>query len=182
MAPFRVSINSVYALAEKISIGSSLTEFNRIDFGLYYCFPTFLGKIKVGFTDYYMPYLGIKFLKFDDDGKGSHIPEVNLSVTDLFALPLQISGGVNCYNDLDKSWYIEAQYSKNIGNYKLNIFAGGTKGPSKWYNTKTWAVINSGFSVEKSVIISEMISIPVSVGYYLNTYSEESCMVFRVYF
>lgn len=178
----KLKIRGIYGLSEKIQQGNSLVEYNRIDFGVSYFLATELCNLTIGINDYYMPFAGIKFFKFEDDGKGAHVPELNATASGIFELPIELFGSVNLYNDIDKSWYLEARYNQKIGEYILTGFAGGTKGPSKWYNTKTWAVINFGLSVEKSININESTAIPVSVSYYLNTYSEENCLVFKISF
>lgn len=180
--PAKLKISGVYGLSEKVPQNNSKVEYSKINFGLSYQIDARFGKLILGIDDYYFPYAGIKFLKFEDDGKGAHTPEINITIADIFKQPVELFGAVNCYNDSDRSWYLEAKYKIKIGEYGLNLFAGGTKGPSSWYNTKTWAVVNLGFTAEKSVVINENISFPVSVSYYLNTYSEENCLVFKISF
>lgn len=179
---FKLEINGVYSLDEKIKQKDELVEFSRLDFGISYTTYSDICKITAGLTDYYFPFTATKFFTVDGKGKGAHTPEINLTLTDVFDYPVRLFGAVNVFNDPDDSFYLEAAYCMNFKNFKVDLFAGGTKGPSVWYNAKTWAVVNLGFSIEKDCIVSENYKIPLTVSYFLNTYSEENCLVFKISF
>jgi|GEM_PF-2955356 len=179
---FMLSVKGVYALASKIKEKNEFVDFNRIDLGLHYALGTPFGEFTPGITDYYFPYKEIKFLTINNSGSGAHTLELNAAWNGGRFLPFKAFASVNIYNDKDNSNYFEASYIFKTGRYGVEVFAGGTKGPSGWYYAKKWALSNLGISVSKSYKFSNEVSLPVSVTYYINTYSEENYVVLKLIF
>jgi hypothetical protein len=178
----KLSIKAVYALSAKIFINNNYIEYNKIEAGLNYSYKMQYGNLSVGLKDYFYPYLGLKYFNFDDKGKGAHTPQAEILFAGMEEFPIHFFGSIGFYNDPDRSLYLELGYLLKLQSCSIDFFAGGTKGPTKLYNARKYALINLGFSVEKQYRLTENITIPLAVTYYLNVNSEENAVVFKIGF
>lgn len=139
------------------------------------------GTVEVGVTDYYFPSAGAGFFNFDGRGRGAHQIESSLSYTGPDRFPLSLYGGVFVHNEPDHSVYLQASYPFSVESVDLAMTVGGTPSASAFYGTQTAGVINTGLSASKELSITDTFSLPVSVRYVLNPYTEKTFFVFGVH-
>ncbi len=140
-------------------------------------------------TDYYFPQGGLKlgnFNNYDDpNGPGAHTIELGLSVAGNKSFPITVSGYVNVYNDKGNNAYLQLDYSTELSNYNINLFAGaaiGNKDNPVYYGTSGFSFINVGISAQREIKVSESFSVPLSVSYIINPKAEISYLVFGLSF
>jgi hypothetical protein len=129
-------------------------------------------------TDYYFPNAGAKFFNFndyEDSDPGAHIVEVGFSLTGPASFPLTVSGYVNVHNDPGNNTYFQVDYPFNAGKTDFVLFcgvAGGSGDNPDYYGTEGLNVINLGVSAERGLVISESVTLPLSVAFILNPRAE----------
>lgn len=155
-----------------------------IELGYSFQFSNEMG-FAVKLIDYYFPNGGIKignFNNYDDpEGAGAHTLEAGLVFTGSESLPLSISGYVNFYNDEGNNTYFQVDYSTNVNNIGIELFAGIAGGSDKnqgYYGTEKMNAINLGFTATKTISITDKFSLPVFVSYINNPNVEISYLLF----
>ncbi|MCX7797537.1 MAG: hypothetical protein N2249_02800 [Melioribacter sp.] len=136
------------------------------------------GSISLGFTDYINPDNGIKFFNFSnydsEDGPGAHNLEINLNYNGPESFPISLSANIFVHNIPNNPIYFQLGYSTSISGVALNIFAGVTPGDeNKYYLTDKFDIINLGFTVSKTITITNEFSLPIFGSIILNP-SQES--------
>ncbi len=101
--------------------------------------------------------------------------------------PLQLTWGTFVYGaDLNEdqkslfSSYFEAAYSFAVNEIPLALFAGVT--PWKSFYAKKFAVVNIGFSAEKTIKVTENFALPVKGTFAINPYDQRTFLVLSVLF
>lgn len=164
------------------TLANNATEDDEIDFWISYS-REFKNGVGVTFlvTDYYFPNAGIDFSNFnnydDEDGPGAHLLEAGLSLTGSETFPISVSGYFNFYNEEGNNIYFQIDYPISVGETALNFFIGGTPGSKDnpdYYGTDDFAIINTGVTASKEIVVSESFSIPVDVSFILNPELEVS--------
>jgi hypothetical protein len=137
------------------------------------------GSFSVGVTDYYFPSPdGLGFFEFDGDGEGAHWIEPYISYSASGSLPVTVYAGMFVHNDPDNSLYVEVSLPAKVDGVELGLTAGAVAGENALYGTDNAALVNLGFTVSKSVPVTDRFSLPISVAYILNPDSERSYLVF----
>ncbi len=130
------------------------------------------GSFTIIYTDYYYPYSGASFFKYNVSF--SHVLEGGLSYSGPEKFPIELAAYYNFKNDPDKSAYIQVGYPATLGDITLSFYAGCTPDASGWYATTKAGFINLGVTATKKVVITEKFSLPVHVAYILNPYAEQN--------
>lgn len=177
------------------TLSSREDKFSEIDFWIGYSHE-FENSMSIGavITDYYLPYLGIGIFNFNnydavdaegDPDPGAHTLELGLSFTGPRSFPVTLSGYVGVYNDAGNNTYFQIDYPFAVGETDLTVFCGAAGGSNEnpgAYNTEDFAVINVGFSAERSIKMTERFSLPLSLAFILNPNDEISYLVAGVKF
>lgn len=143
------------------------TVLEEIDFYSSYTFSLEnAGALSVGFTDYINPNSGTPVFNFNNydnvDGPGAHYIELNAGYSGPENFPLSLSVNVFVYNLKNNPIYFQVGYNTAIDDVGLSLFLGGTPGEdTKYYGVDKFSVINTGFTVSKSIKITESFSLPV---------------------
>ncbi len=133
------------------------------------------GSFTIIYTDYYYPYSGASFFKYNVSF--SHVLEGGLSYSGPEKFPVELSAYYNIKNDPDKSAYIQVGYPATVVDVSLSFYAGFTPDASEWYATTKAGFINLGVTATKNVEITEKFSLPVHIAYILNPYAEQSTVL-----
>lgn len=153
---------------------------NEHDLYASYSVETDGGTFGVGVTDYYFPSAGVGFFNFEGNGNGAHQIEPSLSYTGPDRFPVSLYGGVFVHNEPDHSVYLEASYPFSVESVDLALTMGLTPSASAFYGTQKAGVITTSLSASKDVPITDTFSLPVSVRYVLNPYTEKTFFVFGI--
>jgi len=167
--------------AYQLGRDSSTPLADEID--LYIGYSLDIGETSLSFvaTDYYFPTSGKKFGNFKDDGLGSHIIEVGVTLAGSESLPFYLSAYINVYNEVDNSSYFEIGYSTSVQDVGLSFFAGATPGGvNLYYGTTNFNVINLGVTAGKDIKITDDFSLPIFGSFIVNPNQENIHMVFGV--
>jgi hypothetical protein len=157
------------------------STYSENDLWASYAFTTSSGTFTINFTDYYFPSTGLKFFNYDDKGLGAHTLEGGLGYAGTEKFPISIAAYYNLYNDVDNSAYIQVSYPFSMDSvYSMTIFAGGTPSKSVWYAASKANLINIGFTVSKTIAVTESFSLPVSASYIINPELEQSYLLFGI--
>ena len=179
--------------------GSIATNSNYKELDLYAKYSMYGFTLSV--TDYYVPFVtatpaspDIRYFVFDDK-KTAHTLEAGLLYKGPEKLPFWVSANVMFFGN-DKRWgydlakdttektynssYFEAGYTFNIGDKKLDIFAGGTPVAGAFGNNP--GIINIGFTGYKSIKISDKYELPVKAGLIYNPQVQDFHFVFGITF
>jgi hypothetical protein len=145
------------------------------------------GSITACFTDYYMPYAGIRFGNYkpneDSHSGAAHTLELGASYTGPEKFPVSLAFYANVSNDPDNSTYIQASYPFTVNETTLTLIAGlTTTKNSAYYGTTDAGFINVGINVAKTIAITDKFSLPVNVSYINNPTLDVSDIVFGVGF
>lgn len=138
-------------------------------------------------TDYFFPTDG-NFQGYFPYNKG-HIFEamISFSGTDKFPIGLSVAtnfGGAIKYDDNGKeksaySTYVEASYSKTVGDIEYSLFAGAVfEDDNSYYLTDGSGLINLGISVAKEIKFSDSFSLPINAALILNPDAENIYLTF----
>ncbi len=142
------------------------------------------GLFTLGLSDYFYPYLGMEYSNYKKEGEGAHTMEVAFNYYGSECMPIHILVSNNILNTPkeEKSFYVELGYTFNMKDISLAVFAGGATGVSSWHliPESGFKVINTGITASKSLILSENLSIPVSVSWIMNPYLKTTYMVAKV--
>lgn len=176
---FEFGIWGAYTLSNEAS------EADEIDFWMGYTRDLENGvSVSVLATDYYFPNAGIDFSNFnnydvvDDDGNpdpGAHTIEIGLSVSGPETFPITVAGYMNVYNDEGNNMYFQADYPVMVGETELGLFCGLTTGSEEnpgYYGADDLAFINVGFTAGRDLVISESLTIPLTVTFDVNSEEE----------
>jgi uncharacterized protein (TIGR02001 family) len=170
------------------SWASEDSDNDEIDFWISYSRSLNNGvSISAVITDYYYPNAGIDFFNFnnydDEDGPGAHLLEAGLSIKGPESFPVTLAGYINVYNEEGNNIYFQIDYPVSVGETALNFFIGGTPGSKDnpdYYGTEDFAIINTGVSANRNIVINEKFSVPLSISYILNPDAEISYVVVGV--
>ncbi len=187
------------------SLGQYSRQFNNgtvVNMGHYAEFDTYLSYTLKGFTimayDYFLPNSldpnnGNRYFDYNNKTTG-HTFEVCLSWAGPEKFPLQLYAGTLVYGaDKDKdasgtygmgsknnfSTYFEAAYQFNVGGFGVKPAIGGIPFGSSWYGPYG-GVINLGFTVSKSIVISKEYSLPVFCSAITNPQAQSVFLVFGI--
>ncbi len=161
------------------SITSVSNTFSENDLWVSYAYSTAAGTFTVYLTDYFYPSSHLKFFDYKDGG--SHLLEAAVGYTGTESFPVTLAAYYNFFNDPDKSVYLQASIPFTIDSvYSATIFVGGTVEESAWYAASKANLINVGFTVSKTIVITESFSLPVSASYILNPEIEQSYLIFGI--
>ncbi len=156
---------------------------NEIDTWLSYSFNINAISITALLTDYYFPSSGLRFGNYnnhdDSDGPGAHTLESGLSIGSV-SFPLSFSAFYNFYNDAGNNTYFQIDYAFSVSDYDLEIFCGATAGSKinpGYYGSEKFNVINFGIKANKTVKITEELSLPVFITYGINPRADQAFMV-----
>lgn len=161
---------------------------SEIDFYASYTFSlSKAGSLSIGFTDYINPDNGIKFFNFagheSHGGPGAHNIEINAAYTGPENFPINISANIFVHNIANNPMYFQIAYSTSINEIGLNLFTGLTPGDeNKYYLTDKFNVINVGFSLSKSIKITDEFSLPIYGSIILNPSNENIFYVIGITF
>jgi len=150
-------------------------EYSEIDLFATYS----IGNFSFTVSDYYNEYESnldsADYFHWDRKTTG-HALEGTLAWAGTESFPLSITGAVFFYgNDRDTSTinkkqyystYLELGYPVNVGEYKLNLFIGGTFNEGL-YSTEP-NVVNVGFKTTKEIEITDKFKLPVSATFAVN--------------
>lgn len=138
------------------------------------------GSATVGLTSYYFPTAGADFFDLSGDGEGAHYLEPFLKVEGPEGTPIHLLAAAFVYNDPDHSVYLEAGYPFRVAETDLRLAAGVVPAESALYGTAGAAVTHLGLTASRDLVPSEDLTVPVSVGYVLNPYAEQTYLVFGI--
>lgn len=160
---------------------------------------SFLDMFSFGVTDYYFP----SDAQFARDGyfnykKGEtgHVIELmagfdgteNIPISVLFAVNVYGLDGTKPNGDPYYAKYLELGYSKSLGDTELSVFAGAAlddpeeeDGAVGWYGNSA-GIVNLGFTLSKSVSISDQFQLPLSSSLIFNPEAENIYLVFGLSF
>lgn len=159
------------------------TGFAENDIYLTYAVDTKAGSFGLSLTGYHYPNAGIKFTELDDEGNGAHTIEFAFSYA-LPMVPLSILISNNIYNDIpdDNSLYAELGYSFSVKDVDASIFIGGASGRSAWHGvaTEKFELVNTGFTLSKSIGITDQFELPLSVSWVFNTHTKKTFLIMGV--
>ena len=123
------------------------------------------------------------FFNTKGEGHGNHIIEAALLYTGPDAFPVEFLFAKNVYNDPGYSGYMQVSYPFEVNDISLKASLGGVTGKSSmWYFTEEsgFHLYNVQLSATKNIDFTAQYSVPVTVSYVLNPYTETSWMVFSV--
>jgi hypothetical protein len=143
------------------------------------------GSLSLGFTDYIFPNSGTRIFNFhnynDPNGPGAHFLEINAGYSGPENLPVYLSFNVFVYNLKNNPIYFQVGYNTNIEDVDLNLFVGGTPGEDTgYYGVTKFNIINTGFTVSKSIKITESFSLPIFGSLIANPASGNLYYVFGI--
>lgn len=175
-----------YSLAESTdpSDGSKST-YSENDFWASYSLSLAAsGTLTAYFTDYYLPYAGIRFGFFKPtDGAGAaHTLEGGLGYTGPEKFPVSVTFYSNLSNDSENSSYVQVSYPFTISETTLTLTAGASPKKSAYYGTENGGFVNLGITAAKSIVITDKFSLPINVSYINNPSSDISFLIFGVSF
>ncbi|MFZ4520717.1 MAG: TorF family putative porin [Bacteroidales bacterium] len=199
VAGFKAGFWGSYGLGQ---YSKKINDSTVANMGNYAEFDMYLSYSLKGFTimayDYFMPNslspnTGNKYFNFNKASTG-HTLEVCLSWAGPEKFPLQLFAGTLVYGaDKDKdangvlgagsdnnySTYFEAAYQFNVKGFGVKPFVGGIPFGSAWYGPYG-GVVNAGFTVSKSIVLSKEYSLPVFGSVITNPQAESVYMVFGI--
>lgn len=140
------------------------------------------GPLSFGVTDYYFPNAGVDFFNFEGEGAGAHWIEPFVSFTGPGGFPVTFYAAYMAHNDPDNSVYLNASYPFAVDGVDLSFGVGASATESALYGTSGFGVIDVTLAASKSVPLTDSFSLPLSVAYILNPYSERSFLVFGLSF
>lgn len=157
----------------------SLDSFGVVENDFYASYTLALSEgheLSLGVTDYYYPGGG-NFGWFETDGNGAHTIEAAVG----YSGPVNVLLAVNVWNDPDNSVYAEVGVPVEGEGFTYTYFAGIATGKAGgWYVkfTDKLALINIGFSAEKTIKINDTFEIPVKAVFGINPDAEVSYITF----
>jgi hypothetical protein len=146
-----------------------------------------LGNFTVALLDYFCPNSSMQFNRLFDFNQRTtqHTLDVNLSFNGTSKIPIQIMASTLIYGDdlnpvTNKNYfssYIEANYTwTRTLQQQFEFFVGIT--PFEGYYAKSFKVVNTGFCVNQTILISESLKIPTFCKFLINPYAESAYLVF----
>ena len=170
-------------------------SFKEIDLYLKYSFSGF----SLTLTDYYIPEIGGLPVSPDPryfvyaDKTTAHTIETSLQWKGGEKLPLWVSGNLFLYGN-DKRWgydpekdslagtyystYLEAGYSLNFRETRLDLFAGFTSGAGAFGNAA--GLVNTGITACRTIKITESFSLPLRGSLILNPQASKAYFVLGI--
>ncbi len=174
---FSIGTWGAYSLA-----GTDDGVFSEHDLWMSYDIETESASFSFIVTDYHYPVARLKYFDYAGDGEGAHTIEIAGAISGPESFPISLFAAYNVHNDPDNSLYIELGYFFTLGDVELSLFAGGSTGQSAWYGTTKGALINTGLTVTKSLVITDTFSLPLSASFIVNPDLEHSYLVFGIEF
>lgn len=163
-----------------------LNEFQEAD--LYICFSP-VTALSFTITDYFLPEEGVYNNYFNHNSQTGHVFEalVTFNGTEKFPVSITVAtnfaGAIKYSSNTEEkssySTYIEAGYSKDIGNINYNFFVGGViVDDISYYLTNGSGLINLGLNVSKTIQITENFSFPLHGALIFNPDQENVYLTF----
>jgi len=162
------------------SIASSSAQYSESDFWLSYSFSTEMGDLGIIYTDYFFPDAGLDYFNYKNNGLGGHALEAGILYSGVKAFPLRVGFYYNFYNDTDKSAYLELGYPIELNQVSLSFFTGASLSKSAVYSASKGAIINAGFSVSKSIKVTDSFNLPLSASFIVNPHLEKTYFIIGV--
>lgn len=162
------------------------TVLEEIDFYSSYTFTLEnAGALSLGFTDYINPNSGTPVFNFNNydnaDGPGAHYIELNAGYSGPENFPISLSINVFVYNLEHNPIYFQLGYNTAVNDVGLSLFVGGTTGEDNgYYGVTDFDIINAGFTVSKTIPITESFSLPVFGSLIANPAADNLFYVFGV--
>ncbi len=139
-------------------------------------------------TDYFFPTEGVlnNYFNYDGDTTG-HVFEAMVSFAGTESFPIALTLATNFAGAGDKdangdqafSTYIEASYSKTIGDTEYSLFAGAVFADNAgYYLTDGSGFVNFGLGVSKEIKITDSFSLPINVALTFNPDQENIYLTF----
>jgi hypothetical protein len=143
------------------------------------------GGLSLGFTDYMFPNSGTPIYDFsnydDTSGAGAHFVELNATYSGPESFPISLSFNIFVYNVEHNPIYFQLGYNTSINDFGLGLFLGATPGDDNgYYGVTEFDVINVGFTVSKTISITESFGLPIFGSVITNPASEDLFYVFGV--
>ena len=171
---FSIGVWGSYSFA---GIGSVYSE---TDLWASYTVTTESGSFSLLYTDYFFPYLGLKYSNYKTDGLGAHTLEGGLSYSGPQSFPVSIAGYYNFRNDPDKSSYFQVGYPFNVGDIGVTVFAGAFGSKSAAYGTDKFTFINTGLTFKKTIAVTDKFSLPATASLIYNPNIEQLYLIFGI--
>jgi hypothetical protein len=177
------------------TLSNEASESDEIDFWLGYTIEAESGvAVAAVVTDYYFPNAGVDFFNFNNydafiedtiPDPGAHTLELGLAFTGPTSFPVTLSGYMNVHNDAGNNTYFQIDYPLTIDNTELSLFcgaAGGATDNPDYYGTDEFALINVGVAASREIVVSETLSLPLTVSFIVNPQAEISHLVVGISF
>jgi hypothetical protein len=197
VAGFKIGAWGSYSFgpySKKINDSTTMTvgNFVETDFSASYTLKGFT----IMLTDYFFPNalspnVDNNYFNYKNETTG-HTIEVSLSYAGPEKFPIQVFAGMHVYG-ADKcsdstgtcgagdknnySIYLEAAYQFNVKGIGVKPFIGGIPYGSAWYGP-TAGIVNLGFTVSKSIKITDSFSLPLYTSIITNPQSQSVFFVF----
>ncbi len=156
-------------------------EYAENDFIFELGYESDFGTLTVKVADYFFPYLNIPFTNFTNDSTGAHTVETSLAYTGTESFPVRflVSQNVHGYDPDIHSLYLEAGFFTCINDIDIDVFIGTAKGYSVWHsvNTDKLEIVNTGVSLQKSIKVTDDLSIPTGVSFVYNPHLKNSFVI-----
>ena len=158
------------------------SPFSEIDLYVKYNVPIPIGTITFAVTDCHFPGPGVRYFNFDGHNGGAHTIELSGNFVGSEELPLSLFTAVNVHNDTSHAFYVELGYLVPIREERITFFVGATTGASTWYavSNHKFSVLNAGFTVARSLKVSDTYAMPLSASFIINPNQEKSYLVFKI--
>lgn len=106
----------------------------------------------------------------DFSSDGSHFLQAQLMWRGSDDLPIDLLGGWVFYRDPDESLYLEAGYSFRVSGMDMRTFVSGTPDKSGFNGTRKAGITQVGFTITKTLPITDTFQLPVSAQIIVNPY------------
>ena len=170
--------------AGKFAIGAwaaySLGGVNNIQEADLYASYAISDAFSITVTDYFFPedLSSNGYFNYKEDETG-HVFEGMISFAGTEGFPIAISVATNFAGAATGETYVEASYSKEVGDVEWGIFAGAVFGDDDgYYFTDGEGLINLGLSASKEVKITDSFSLPVNAALIFNPDQENIYLTF----
>ena len=198
-------VNEVYK--DKYAIKNYNNAYNEIDLIAKYTFNLGCGTLAVSATDFFYPYTGARFFNYkdyDSPTPGAHYINTGIEYNGPETMPLKVIADVCIHNDYNKPVYLELGYKFKIGEASLLPFIGFVKevGPAASFSTAPTlhtyfldlndspykinknriSCVNAGFTVKKSIKVTNDFSLPIEGQLAINPYTEKAYFAFKMSF
>lgn len=130
-------------------------------------------------TDYFFPKEGVLNSYFQFGENTGHVFEFMISFSGTDSFPIGFTIATNFAGASTGSTYVEANYSKTVGEVEYTLFAGTVFNDNdNYYLTGGSGLINLGLSVSKEIKITDIFSLPVNAALIFNPDQENIFLTF----